>query len=91
MKLLWRHRAELQLRAQFQYLQGVSPQAAKRMRLRIKQRLARLKRAPLTGRPSRAEGVRELVIAGTPYVAIYEVSAGIITVLQFFHVSQDRP
>lgn len=60
------------------------------MRARIKQRLSRLKGAPLTGRPSMEEGVHELVIAGTPYVAVYTVSAGVITILLFFHVSQDR-
>jgi toxin ParE1/3/4 len=72
MKLFWRRRAEQQLRAQLQFLEDVNPRAAKRMRMRIRERLTRLKRAPLTGRPSRAEGVRELIIAGTPYVAVYE-------------------
>jgi toxin ParE1/3/4 len=40
--------------------------------------------------PSRAEGVRELVIAGTPYVAVYQVANDTVTVLQFLHTSQDR-
>ena len=60
------------------------------MPARIMQRLARLKHAPLTGRPSLDDGVRELIIAGTPYVAVYEVNADAITILQFFHTSQDR-
>jgi toxin ParE1/3/4 len=89
-KLVWRHRAELQLRSQLEYLKGVSPLAESRMRARIEQRIARLKRAPMTGRPSRAEGVRELVIAGTPYVAVYQVANDTVTVLQFLHTSQDR-
>jgi toxin ParE1/3/4 len=59
------------------------------MRARIEQRIARLKRAPMIG-PSRAEGVRELVIAGTPYVAVYQVANDTVTVLQFLHTSQDR-
>jgi toxin ParE1/3/4 len=88
MNLLWRHSAEIQ---QLQYLKNISPQAAKRMRARIKQRLARLKHAPLTGRPSRGEDVRELIIAGTPYVVVYEVHAEVIAILQFFHMSQNRP
>jgi toxin ParE1/3/4 len=91
MKLFWRRRAEQQLRAQLQFLEDVNPRAAKRMRMRIRERLTRLKRAPLTGRPSRAEGVRELIIAGTPYVAVYEVGADAITIISFFHASQNRP
>lgn len=60
------------------------------MRARIRQRLARLRHAPLTGRPSRLPGVRELVITGTPYIAVYEVVGDTITILQFFHGRQDR-
>jgi len=91
MKLLWRRRAEEQLRAQLQYLRAVNRHAARRMRNRIKQRLTRLTRAPFTGRPSERADVRELVIAGTPYVAVYQVADDAITILQFFHTSQDRP
>ncbi len=90
MKLVWRHGAELQLRAQLNFLKDVSPQGAKRMRARIKQRLARLKHAPFSGRPSRRTGIRELIISGTPYVAVYEVGHDAITVLQFFHGSEER-
>lgn len=90
MKLVWRHRAELQLISQLKFLKDVNPHAAKRMRARVKRRLASLKHAPLTGRPSRQEGVRELVISGTPYIAVYEIADGVITILQFFHGSEDR-
>lgn len=91
MKVVWRQRAEQQLRAQLDYLKGVSPQAEKRMRQRIKQRLGRLRYAPLTGRPSHLPSVRELLIAGTPYVAIYQVSdKDTITILLFFYCSEDR-
>lgn len=90
MKLIWRHGAALQLQSQLRYLKNENLFAAKRMRARIKQRLTRLKRAPQTGRPSRLPGVRELVIAGTPYVAVYELTADAIIILQFFHGSEDR-
>lgn len=90
MKLVWRHSAELQLRAQLQFIKAANPQAELRVRRRIQQRLMRLRRAPLTGRPTPAENVRELVIVRTPYVAVYLVKDGVITILQFFHMSQDR-
>jgi plasmid stabilization system protein ParE len=53
MKLVWRHSAELQLRAQLQFIKAANPQAELRVRRRIQQRL-------------------------------------VITILQFFHMSQDR-
>ncbi len=89
MKLLWRRRAELELKSQLDYLRNVSPQGERRMRERIKQRLARLKRFPRTGRPSE-DGLYELVIAGTPYLAVYEVDADTITILGFFHGKENR-
>lgn len=91
MRLVWRQGAEEQLRSQLKYLKNLNPHAAKRMRARIKQRLTRLKHAPFTGRPSRQPGIRELVITGTPYIAVYETAGDTITILQFFHTSQDRP
>ena len=90
MKLVWRRGAEEQLRSQLKYLRSLNPHAAKRMRARIKQRLARLTHAPFTGRPSRRADVRELVITGTPYVAVYEVTGDTIAILQFFHGAQNR-
>jgi toxin ParE1/3/4 len=90
MKVVWRHRAELQLRAQLAYLKRVNLHAARRMAARIKQRVGRLKQFPRSGRPSGEPGVRELVISGTPYVAVYLIDDGAITILRFFHMSQDR-
>jgi toxin ParE1/3/4 len=90
MKLVWRHSAELQLRSQLAFIRKVSPLAAKRMRNRIKLRLARLQHSPKAGHLTEIPGVRELIIAHTPYVAVYELSADTITILQFFHTSQDR-
>jgi toxin ParE1/3/4 len=52
--------------------------------------LAQLLDAPFTGRPTRVSGVRELVIAATPYVAVYRVEADTIVILNLFHTSQNR-
>ena len=41
-------------------------------------------------RPSRRAGVREVVITGTPYIAVYRVLDDEVTVLRFFHVRQRR-
>jgi plasmid stabilization system protein ParE len=88
--LVWRVRAEQQLRSQLAFLRKKNPHAAKRMRTRIKLRITRLRSAPFTGRPSRRHGIRELVIVGTPYIAVYQVSDDTITILEFFHASEER-
>ncbi len=90
MRLVWRHSAELQLRSQLAFIRNVSPRAAMRMRNRIKERLARLSHAPRSGHLTDIPGIRELIISQTPYVVVYELSADTITILQFFHSSQDR-
>lgn len=69
MKIVWRLRAERELARQLAYLAVVNAYASERMRDRIDERMASLIQFPNSDRPSRREGVRELVISGTPYVA----------------------
>ncbi len=90
MRLRWRLRASRQIRAQLEYLRKANPGAMKRMRDRVKQRLSRLVRFPKTGRPTDEPTVYELVIAGTPFVAVYQLDADTITILGLFHASQAR-
>lgn len=90
MRIVWRQRAEQQLQHQLEYLRVRNPSAADRVRERVHLRVARLAEFPESGRPSRRAPVRELIITGTPFVAIYVASADQITVLRFFHMSQNR-
>lgn len=90
MKVVWRSRAEQELTRQLAYLAAQNPFAAERMRDRIDERVTALMTFPNSGRPSRRSDVRELVIFGTPYVAIYRVRGDEIEILRFFHTSQNR-
>lgn len=90
MKIVWRLRAERELARQLAYLAAENRFASERMRDRIEERMAALTHFPFTGRPSRQKGVRELVIAGTPYIAVYRVRGGEVEIIRFFHMSQNR-
>jgi len=83
-------RAELELARQLKHLATDNPFASERMRDRIEERVGALVQFPNTGRPSHREGVRELVISGTPYLAVYRVRGEIIEIIRFFHTSQNR-
>lgn len=90
MRIVWRSRAEQQLARQLAYLAADNPFASERMRDRFEERLAALAQFPFTGRPSRRKGVRELVISGTPYIAVYRVRGDEVEIIRFFHMSQNR-
>jgi toxin ParE1/3/4 len=89
-RIVWRWRAERELARQLAHLATENPFASERMRDRIEERVTALVQFPNAGRPSRREGVRELVISGTPYLAIYRVRGDTIEIVRFFHTSQDR-
>jgi plasmid stabilization system protein ParE len=43
------------------------------------------------GRPGRRSGTRELVIASTPYIAIYRIKADSIQIVRLMHGAQKWP
>jgi toxin ParE1/3/4 len=90
MNVVWRLRAEQQFRRELDYVRQHSPRGADRMRNRVEQRVARLADFPFSGRPSRQPNIRELVIFGTPDIAVYRVRGPQIEILRFFHASQRR-
>ncbi|MFN3464343.1 MAG: type II toxin-antitoxin system RelE/ParE family toxin [Terricaulis sp.] len=90
MRIVWRSRAEQELTRQLAHLAAENPFASERMRDRVERRVIALIHFPNTGRPARRKGVRELVISGTPYIAVYRVRGDVIEIIRFFHASQNR-
>ncbi len=88
--IVWRARAEHELCGQLDFIKARSPAAAKRMRDRIERCIGQLEQFPNCGRPSREAGTRELVIGGTPFIAVYLVRGDVVTILRFFHGYQKR-
>ncbi len=58
---------------------------------RIDQATAHLCNHPAMGRPGRIPGTRELVIAHTPFVAIYIVERGVVRIMALHHGAQKWP
>ncbi len=69
----------------FDHIEADNPRAAIAVDQRIATRVEGLAAFPSSGRPGRVEGTRELVIAGTPYIAIYRVDGGVTHVLRILH------
>ena len=44
---------------------------------------------PGLGRPGRHPQTRELIVAGLPYLIVYEVDADAVTIVAVFHMSRD--
>jgi len=64
------------------------PTAAARLLVRFDTATRRLGRFPLLGREGRAAGTRELLVAGTPYLLVYEIIQDQIVVLELRHSSR---
>jgi toxin ParE1/3/4 len=75
----------------FDYIWADSPAAASRIDDRIDDEVERLVQFPETGRPGRAEGMRELVIARTPYIVAYTFTGVSVTILRILHGAQQWP
>ncbi len=50
-----------------------------------------LAKYPEIGRPGRVRGTRELVVAGTPYIAAYRIMGEVVTVLRVLHGARRWP
>ena len=70
-----------------QYLMQHSQMAALKLAETLERQLNVLSQHPYLGRPGRVLSTRELVISGTPYIAVYRVNAtaGRIEILHFLH------
>ena len=71
------------------YLRSESLRAAERVRASVDAAIDSLASMPARGRLGPIPGTRELVVRGTPFVIVYEVTADAVTILRIRHTSQD--
>lgn len=64
---------------------------ARRVIDRILSSVEQLARFPMSGRPGRVSGTRELVISKTPFIAAYTLRKTKIVVLAIYHGAQRWP
>ena len=89
MKVIWSQQARQEWQDQYRFYFERNPEAARRIRQTIMDAAKRLRDHPKIGRPGRVEGSRELVIGGTPFVLIYDVTPARVEILHFYDGRQD--
>jgi len=88
--VVWTQRARRNLNDIGEYIAQDDPAAAERTIRRIVETVSSLAYYPLIGRIGRVEGTRELVIANTPYIAVYRTRER-VEVLLVRHAAQRWP
>lgn len=73
------------------YIADQDPKSASKVAQRIDQAVSYLATMPNMGRPGRLFGTRELVITGTPFLAVYRVQNNRIEILRVLHGRQPFP
>ncbi|HEY5047607.1 MAG TPA: type II toxin-antitoxin system RelE/ParE family toxin [Rhizomicrobium sp.] len=91
MNIEWHPLARIDLAELVEYIANDDPGAAYRVHEEILDQVALLAAHPGMGRIGRVRGSRELVVARTPYITAYRVSASTITVLRILHGARRWP
>ena len=91
MEIIWRRIALNDLEAIRRYIAQENPAAGARIRATIRNAVERLAQHPHLGRLGRAEGTRELVIAGTPFIVVYRVVENRLRILAVLHGARSWP
>jgi toxin ParE1/3/4 len=89
--IAWSSDAETDLDDITEYIAQDNPAAAVRTRDEIERRLQILADHPRAGRTGRVRGTRELVLARTPYIAVYCIRAGGVLILRILHGARRWP
>lgn len=91
MTIRWSPTALSDLESVREYIAGDSPRAARKAANRIKDAVNHLIDFPLSGRPGRVPGTRELVISETSYIAAYTIQGDEVQIAAVLHGKQRRP
>jgi toxin ParE1/3/4 len=91
MKIHWTSAALTDRMSIFTYIAQDRPGTAAAVDARIRSLVEQLARFPHRGRPGRVPDSRELVIANTPYLAIYRIHGHTLSILRILHGSQCWP
>ena len=91
MKLQWTKQANKQLVDAVDYVHLENPKAADRQEKIILKAAESLLKFPSMGREGRVQGTRELPVAETPYIVVYEIGERAIRLLALLHGAQRWP
>lgn len=88
LEIVWSRAALRRLEEIRSYVAKDKPMAAERLSARIVSVVELLREHPFLGRAGPEPGVRELVVAGTPYVVYYCVRGRRVTINTVWHGAQ---
>ena len=91
MRIVWSTRALRELRAQRRHIEETQPAAAARMVERIIAATDRLETYPRYGRVATwdaTDRLRELPVAGTPFVVLYTIDDETVVIVRLVHGAQ---
>ena len=91
MRVEWHPLARTDLAELVTYIATGSPEAAYRIHDEIRRQIGMLAMHPAMGRIGRVPGTRELVIAGTPFIAAYRVTRDLVMILRLLHGARRWP
>lgn len=91
MKLRWTRPALRDLSDIHAYIAERNPAAALNVARTIRAVAERLTVHPMLGHPGRVKGIRELALAGYPYVIAYRVTREAVEVLAVRHMARRWP
>jgi toxin ParE1/3/4 len=88
----WTEQATLQLDQSHDYIAlSNSEEVADRIAMQIVTTVQQLTTFPMSGRPGRVSGTRELVISGTPFIAVYAIDRDRVVILAIYHGARQWP
>jgi len=90
MQVIWEDDARNDFDFAIAFLEEQSSSAAQRIGGRILEAVALLERFPEIAQPSRHRGLRQLVVARTPYLVIYRVHDDRVEIRAVIHAMQKR-
>lgn len=91
MRIVITAQAEADLDRHFDYILERNPEAAVRAYDAITSQIMSLADFPGRARPGRVPRTRELVIAGYPYIVVFELTADEVVILHVNHTRQQWP
>ena len=91
MEVRWSPEAADDLERIVQYIQGDSPEVARKVAASIIDAVGELNTFSKRGRVGRIEGTRELVIDRLPWIAVYRVRDNAVEVARIYHGAQNWP
>jgi len=87
----WTPRAQAEFDGQIDYIAADNLSAAFRLRNIVLEHTRLLATAPRMGRRGRVANSYELVIAGTRYIAVYQLRSDTVEIVRFLHGAQQYP